>query len=132
MKKDAVQVVILNDEGNVLAVSRKTDHSDFGLPGGKVESCDRNLINAAIREVKEETGLDIYNLELIYATHKKGRMGYTYFAEGSGEINYDQTSEPHVVKWSNFQEIINGSFGEWNYEVYKSLLSKGIKVNLDK
>lgn len=35
--KEAVQVVILNDEGEVLAVSRKHDHNDFGLVGGSIE-----------------------------------------------------------------------------------------------
>lgn len=130
MKEDAVQIVIINDDGQVLAVSRKDNHSDFGLPGGKVETTDNSLIMAAIRETKEETGIDIFNLELIFASHKRGRMGYTYLADYSGGIDYDKELEPHVVKWTNFQEIIDGKFGEWNEQVYKALLSKGIKILL--
>jgi ADP-ribose pyrophosphatase YjhB (NUDIX family) len=130
-KVDAVQVVLINGKGEVLAVSRKDNHSDFGLPGGKVESQDNSLIMAAIRETKEETGIHIYNLELIYAAHSRGRMGYTYLAECESEtINYNKEMEPHVVKWTNYQEVIDGKFGEWNKQVYKSLLSKGIKVKL--
>jgi len=33
-----VQVVLLNPDGLVLGVSRKTDHNDFGLAGGLVNT----------------------------------------------------------------------------------------------
>jgi ADP-ribose pyrophosphatase YjhB (NUDIX family) len=130
MKKTAVQVVTINDKGEILMVSRKHDHNDFSLPGGKVEMSDASLIMAAVREVKEETGIDIYNLELIFAMNQKGRMGYTYLADYSGEINYDKEAEPHVVKWGNFQEVIDGCFGQYNELVYRSLISKGVKIDL--
>ena len=57
----AVQVVLFNDKGEVLAVSRKDDHNDFGLIGGKMDPEDRTTWDAAVRETKEETGLDIKN-----------------------------------------------------------------------
>ena len=57
--KEAVQIVILNEKNEVLAVSRKDNHKDFGLPGGKVDPEDFSNVDAIIREVKEETGLDI-------------------------------------------------------------------------
>lgn len=60
-KEDAVQIVLLNKKGEVLAVSRKHDHNDFGLIGGKVDEGE-NVVEAAIRETKEETGLDISNI----------------------------------------------------------------------
>ena len=76
------QVVILNDKGEVCLVSRKEDHSDFGLAGGKVDEGE-TYEEAAIREVKEETGLDIKNLTMIFAMHRKGRMGHTFIAVNS-------------------------------------------------
>ena len=121
--KQAVQVVLLNEVGEVLAVSRKDDHNDFGLIGGKVDPEDNSTEDAAIRETKEETGLDITNLRLIFSMHKDGYMGYTYLADYSGEIN---TNEPHVVKWTNFKTITEGSFGYWNKLVAESLSSMGI------
>ena len=121
-----VQVVLVNKEGLVLGVSRKTDHNDFGLVGGSLEDYDLTPEAGAIRETKEETGLDISNLKLVYLkASSDGRVGYTYIAEWSGDIAYD---EPHVVKWTTFSELIKGSFGRWNLEVYHSLLNLGINV----
>lgn len=121
-----VQVVLLNTEGLVLGVSRKTDHNDFGLVGGSLEDYDSTPELGAIRECKEETGLDISNLKLVYLkASSDGRVGYTYIAEWSGDIAYD---EPHVVKWTTFSELIRGSFGRWNLEVYHSLLNLGENV----
>ena len=123
-------VVLLNKEGFVLGVSRKTDHSDFGLPGGKMEDIDNNdPIQTAIRETKEETGIDVSNLQQVYSTvGGNGNMCYTYLAEYEGEINHD---EPHVVKWIPFQLLINGSFGKYNNNVAKSLKALGINPYMD-
>lgn len=113
------QVVLINEEGLVLGVSRKHDHNDFGLPGGKMDLEDEgDPTNTAIRECKEETGLDISNLKLVFAIHKGGNMGYTYIAKYSGEINHN---EPHVVKWVEFQTLVRGSFGRYNQLVAESL-----------
>jgi 8-oxo-dGTP pyrophosphatase MutT (NUDIX family) len=121
-----VQVVLLNSDGLVLGVSRKTDHNDFGLVGGSLEDYDLTPELGAIRETKEESGLDISNLRLIYVkASSDGRVGYTYLADWTGDINFD---EPHVVKWTTFSELIKGSFGRWNLEVYHSLLNLGINV----
>ena len=123
------QVVLVNEEGLVLGVSRKDNHSDFGLPGGKMDPEDNNdPTTTAIRECKEETGLDISQLELVFAIHKSGHMGYTYLAKYTGEIKYD---EPHVVKWVPFQVLINGSFGRYNEMVSESLTSMGVKFEMD-
>lgn len=122
--KVSAQVVLLNESGYVLGVSRKTNHSDFGLAGGKMEDIDNdNPMAAAIRETKEETGLDITNLRLIFAIHKDGYMGYTYLADYSGEINHN---EPHVVQWVSFGTLIAGSFGKYNQLVSESLDDMGI------
>ena len=123
------QVVLINEEGLVLGVSRKDNHNDFGLPGGKMDPEDDNDPKVtAIRECKEETGLDISQLELIFAIHKSGNMGYTYLAKYSGEIEHD---EPHVVKWVPFQVLINGSFGRYNEMVAESLTSMGVHFEMD-
>lgn len=122
------QVVLINSDGLALGVSRKDNHNDFGLAGGKMEPIDDNdPIATAIRECKEETGLDATNLRLIFAIHKSGNMGFTYLADYTGEIKHD---EPHTVKWVPFEVLINGSFGRYNKMVSESLTDIGIKYQL--
>lgn len=126
-KGEAVQVVVVNEEGLVCLVSRKEDHSDFGLIGGKIDSGETPE-EAIVRETKEETGLNIKNLRLVFAMHRKGRMGYTYIADYSGKIDYDKEKEPHVVKWGKMEEATKGSFAYWNKMVNDSLISMGVNL----
>jgi len=117
-------VVLINEQGLVLGVSRKDDHSKMGLPGGKMEPEDLlDSKTTAIRECKEETGLDIDDLILAFAIHKDGSMCFTYIAKYSGIISHD---EPHLVKWIPFIELLNGTFGDYNKMLSKSLDDMGI------
>ena len=127
------QTVLINPQGFVLGVSRKDNHQDFGLCGGKMEEIDKGDPQmTAIRETFEETGLKISNLRLVFAMHKDGYMGYTYLADYEGEINHN---EPHVVKWVPFEVLISGSFGKYNKLVSESLKDMGVhfndKINID-
>jgi 8-oxo-dGTP pyrophosphatase MutT (NUDIX family) len=116
--KKAVCVLLQNDKGQVLGVSRKTDHNDMGFIGGKVDDTDPNPEFAAIRETKEETGLDITNLKLVDTRMYDGYDTHLYVAEYSGDINYD---EPHVVKWVEPSVLLQGSFGDYNEIVFRDL-----------
>ncbi len=55
--------MVYNDDGEILVQDRiKDDWPGITFPGGKVEK-DEIIEESCIREVKEETGLDIKNLE---------------------------------------------------------------------
>ena len=57
-------VMIYDDEGNILVQNRKDPHwPGICFPGGHVEPGE-SFVRSAIREVKEETGLDIENPRL--------------------------------------------------------------------
>lgn len=54
-----------NNEGIEIVIQRRTKSDaayKFELPGGRVERFE-SLLQALIREVKEETGLDVYEIE---------------------------------------------------------------------
>jgi ADP-ribose pyrophosphatase YjhB (NUDIX family) len=53
----AVTAIVRNDEGDVLLIER-TDNGLWAAPGGAQDIGER-ISDAAVREVREETGLDI-------------------------------------------------------------------------
>ncbi len=53
----AASAVVTDDGGRIL-LQRRTDNGLWALPGGGME-LDDSLPGAAVREVKEETGLDV-------------------------------------------------------------------------
>jgi 8-oxo-dGTP pyrophosphatase MutT (NUDIX family) len=52
----AVSVVVANDAGEILLI-RRSDNGNWALPGGAID-LGESLSQAAIRETREETGID--------------------------------------------------------------------------
>ncbi|WP_119726730.1 NUDIX hydrolase [Thermomonospora amylolytica] len=52
----SVNVVVTNDAGEILMI-RRTDNDNWALPGGAID-LGESLSQAAVRETKEETGID--------------------------------------------------------------------------
>ncbi|XP_018323815.1 nudix hydrolase 8 isoform X2 [Agrilus planipennis] len=64
-----VGAVVINNNNEILVVSEKFyDRPHWKLPGGYVEPGE-NLIDAAIREVQEETGIDTEFISLLTLRH---------------------------------------------------------------
>ncbi|TDB95357.1 NUDIX domain-containing protein [Actinomadura sp. 7K534] len=53
----SVNVVVENDKGEILMI-RRTDNDNWALPGGAID-LGESVTQAAIRETKEETGVDV-------------------------------------------------------------------------
>jgi ADP-ribose pyrophosphatase YjhB (NUDIX family) len=60
----ATTVVVLNDKEEILLQKRNEPHGAWGLPGGQIE-LGESTENAGKREIFEETGLVIDDLNLI-------------------------------------------------------------------
>ena len=71
-------VIIFNDKNEVLLLKRSQKVDSYrglwGFPGGKRED-EETSVDAAIREVKEETALTIYAKELAYVFTMKRESG---------------------------------------------------------
>jgi ADP-ribose pyrophosphatase YjhB (NUDIX family) len=52
----SVNVVVENDRGEILLI-RRSDNDNWALPGGAID-LGESMTQAALREVKEETGID--------------------------------------------------------------------------
>lgn len=118
-KVTAVLALIWGDKETVLSVSRKTDHLDKGLPGGKVEPGETFGL-ALTREVWEETGLVIQDAHLIFdAIDDAGSRCLTYrVTQHSGSI---ATSEKGLVEWCAPKQLIQSSFGRYNNALFKKM-----------
>jgi len=112
--------VLIIDKNNFLAVSLKEDHTDLNLPGGKVEM-NETFEEAAIREVKEETGLNVFNLHFLYKDIDTDYEVITYYTNDyQGFIN---TRENHVVKWLPLYDLTKSKkWPEYNSMIYNKFL----------
>jgi 8-oxo-dGTP diphosphatase len=115
-------VLIIDSKGKILSVSRKDNSKDKNIVGGKVDKGE-TFIKAAIREAKEETGLDVYDLMPIFFRKDGVYKCVTFIAKYKGEISKTSETETGVVGWIFYDELFNGSFGDYNKEL-KNVLKK--------
>nr|AOR51037.1 DNA mismatch repair protein MutT [uncultured bacterium pAX1] len=102
----AVSVAVIND-GKILLTQRE-DFETWILPSGGVEDGE-SIAQAAIRETKEETGLDVELTRLVGVYSRLGNMSPGYmilFAAKpvGGEIKC-QSGETIAVEWFPFDQI---------------------------
>ena len=63
-KKDRVRVIVYRDDGDILLVKNRFSRQKWVLPGGGVKH-NESYEQAAVREVLEEIGLKIHNLQYL-------------------------------------------------------------------
>jgi len=118
--KQAVCVLIQNEVGEVLSVSRRGKPDDLGLPGGKVDPGE-TLEEACIRETFEETGIKISNLRLVFQKVCPGEVDYdsfTFTADYEGE---PLGQEPGIdVKWAPWRTLLDeaNTFSDYNRDLF--------------
>lgn len=106
---------ILNEETKILLISRSQNDNYGGvweLPGGGVEE-NEDIIDALIREIKEETGLDVIMdtinfidyFEFHNIENNKHKRKFCFEVKTTGELTI---SDEHAEsRWFSNDEIIN-------------------------
>ncbi len=106
MPNVSVNVAIMQ-EGKILLTQRE-DFETWVLPSGRVEEGE-SLAQAAIREAKEETGIDVELTRLVGVYSRTGTMypGYTalFAAWPVGGAPRLQQGETIAVEWFPFDKI---------------------------
>ena len=106
-----VRGVIKNDDGDILIVRRhpksKTDPEMWELPGGKVEKGE-HFVDALVREIKEETSLDVNVGDFCEAvqndySHKRTVQLMMYLSDVKGSV---EISDEHTeFMWASIEKI---------------------------
>lgn len=124
MKQTTIVVAVIEKDGKFLATSRKKNHELFGFPGGKVEHTDKSILNAIIRETKEETGINIIEAELVHTEPYNGELTFAFkINKWSGTPYTDEVAISKgegIVRWLNVDQLSFGFCGSYN----KKLLNK--------
>lgn len=119
IKKSVCGILKIGD--SYLAVSRKDNPNDFGFPGVKVDDGE-NVQDALIRECIEETGYNIFiNNSVTPFVDQCGEFtAYTYLIEISDKTRLlVHPKETGVVKFVSVDDLIAGSFGDYNRKALK-------------
>ncbi|SFB61670.1 8-oxo-dGTP diphosphatase [Cohnella sp. OV330] len=140
MKRVDVTYCIIKDPSkSKILIVNNTGNSSWSLPGGAVE-VDKTLEQAAIREVKEETGLDVKVFGIVAISECKFRksgnhaMFFIFRAEiVGGEIAIQRPEEISEIKWVDIEKadeympFYNGEFKKMINEVEVAYTNEGIK-----
>jgi ADP-ribose pyrophosphatase YjhB (NUDIX family) len=89
----SVNVAVANERGELVLI-RRTDNDNWSLPGGAMD-IGESMADAAVRETKEETGIDceITGLVGIY-TNPRHVIEYTSNGEVRQECSFVFTARP--------------------------------------
>ena len=103
--KYVAKVVIFDDQGRVLLLKRKKDQKypeNWDLPGGHLIQGE-DWLTGAQREVKEETNLDVSNLQKVY---RDGRKQYYKTDKFDGNLYaHDELPEHDEYIWLDTKKI---------------------------
>lgn len=109
---------LLFHNNKILSVSRKDNHNDFNLFGGKLEK-DETWTEALIRECYEETGCSIKIIPIYYEAMCGDTLVRTYICVATDwDLNYPER-DLAVVKYLAPSELTSGSFSEYNSKLFK-------------
>jgi len=115
MTKKHRAVLILIDKGGILLLYRfKNGEEYYVFPGGGVEDAE-SIIDAAVREAKEETGLDVEIKQQLWEYENNGRIEHFFLIDKfSGELKIggpeqDRQSPDNVyrLEWVAFEKVSN-------------------------
>ena len=104
--------VIIRYQGGIVLIERKNEPAGWAIPGGFVE-LGESVEQAAVREAREETSLDVTLSELFHVYSKPGRdprfqtVSVVFIGSGTGMLKgMDDARRAEVFRADNLPEKI--------------------------
>ncbi len=123
-----VGAVIFNPEGKVLLCRSKKWGDKYVFPGGHIELGEK-MEDALRREVKEETGLEVFDIQLIslqeavYSDTFEARRHFIFIdflcKTNSSEVILNDEAE--AFEWVNLKDIGNYALGGFTKRFFEEL-----------
>lgn len=128
LTRHAVCCLLMNGDGDVLAISRGNDTTKWGLPGGKVERHE-SLEVAVVREMFEETGYVIAAPQSVYTAFVPGETNFlctTFIGQVVAQVPDAPRSVPFegVVQWVHRALLVQEShapYARYNRTLFEHL-----------
>ncbi|RLE45477.1 ADP-ribose pyrophosphatase [Candidatus Woesearchaeota archaeon] len=123
--------LIFNPEGKIFLMKSHKWKNKYVIPGGHVELGEK-IEKALKREIKEETGLDIYDIEFIcfqefiYGDEfwKKRHFIFFDFACKTNSTKATLNSEGQAYVWASLDEVQNMDIEPYTKKAIKEYLKK--------
>lgn len=123
-----VGAVIFNPEGKVLLCKSYKWDNQYVIPGGHIE-LGEPMEEALKREIWEETGLEIYNIELISLKesifsncfHEKKHFIFIDFRCKTDSSHVTLNNEAEEYKWVDLKDIENYNLGGFTRDLFREM-----------
>lgn len=128
MREAVAALIVKKREQRILAISRGLLHPfNMGLPGGKVEPGEK-LVDAVVREVYEETGIEVVGVKAVYRRVCDGPKDFdtTVFTARDFFGRPRTMGVEGWVRWVRPEELLSGRFGKYNRAMLAHVRENGI------